>query len=355
MTPVTPLVSGPIRTFSVAPALPAGLRLDPNTGTISGTPTTVTPLQRYVVSALDTSGAVLVTDSVVTEVLSPQAPLHLTYNVPSWYLVLGDSLNVAPTTQGGPITAWSVVPTLPQGLRLDPVTGVLQGTSTALTPYTVYRITGSNPAGSRMFEVALQVGSATPQIITYFDSASGSCLPDRYSSNRFSCYRGSPVRLVARSSYGRAPTAYRAVTALPAGLSLDPVTGDITGSSPATSQLMTRIEGANTAGALTVEVVFEFISQPDAGLRDAGQPSVPDAGRLANLSYPGIGPLLQGIAMTPVTPSIAGPIHSLSIAPALPAGLQFDPNRGTISGTPTTVTPLQRYEVSGLDTSGLCW
>jgi hypothetical protein len=55
---LSPATSGTGLTYSVTPALPAGLSLDPNTGIISGTPTVVTPMTAYTVSAGGSSNVV---------------------------------------------------------------------------------------------------------------------------------------------------------------------------------------------------------------------------------------------------------------------------------------------------------
>jgi hypothetical protein len=54
---LTPSVSGTVTSYSVSPALPAGLSLNATTGVISGTPTTATPNTSYVVQATNTGGS----------------------------------------------------------------------------------------------------------------------------------------------------------------------------------------------------------------------------------------------------------------------------------------------------------
>ncbi len=54
--PNTPFIMGGPATFSVVPDLPDGLRLDPDTGVISGIPTTVGSWRTYIVTALDGAG-----------------------------------------------------------------------------------------------------------------------------------------------------------------------------------------------------------------------------------------------------------------------------------------------------------
>jgi hypothetical protein len=52
-----PSVSGTVTSYSVSPALPAGLALNATTGVISGTPTAAAPNTNYVVQASNTSGS----------------------------------------------------------------------------------------------------------------------------------------------------------------------------------------------------------------------------------------------------------------------------------------------------------
>jgi len=72
LTPDLPAsTGGAVASYSVAPALPAGLALDPATGILSGTPTAATAAAAYVVTALNAGGQ---TSATLTIVVSAPAP-----------------------------------------------------------------------------------------------------------------------------------------------------------------------------------------------------------------------------------------------------------------------------------------
>ncbi len=109
-----PIISGGIsHTFSVAPALPAGLIIDADTGVISGTPTVlVVPAQSWVVTATNSAGSTTRTIMIRVEDQAAVNPVSLRGNIISttssrvmWssgglsttgYLVSHQSGNVAP-------------------------------------------------------------------------------------------------------------------------------------------------------------------------------------------------------------------------------------------------------------------
>jgi uncharacterized protein (TIGR03118 family) len=56
MTALNPTVTGTVSSYAVAPALPAGISISGTTGVISGTPTTVTAVATYTITATNASG-----------------------------------------------------------------------------------------------------------------------------------------------------------------------------------------------------------------------------------------------------------------------------------------------------------
>ena len=148
MVSVTPSTTGgAVVSWSIDPALPNGLSLDTSTGEISGTPTVISELTTYTITATNTGGSLDVTvDITVNDII----PSSITYSSSSYVGTKDTSMTTgAPTVGGGPVVTWSVSPSLPNGLSIDSSTGEISGTPTDLstTPVT-YTITATNTGGS---------------------------------------------------------------------------------------------------------------------------------------------------------------------------------------------------------------
>ena len=324
MTAVTPSSSGgPVTSWSVSPSLPAGLSLDTSTGEISGTPSAITSSASYTITASNTGGSDTAT---VTIVVNDVAPSSITYSPNSFTLTKGTAMtSVTPSTSGGPVTSWSVSPSLPAGLSLDTSTGEISGTPTAITSSASYTITASNTGGSDTATVTIVVNDVAPSSISY-------------SPNSFTLTKGTAMTAVTPSSSGGPVTSWSVSPSLPAGLSLDTSTGEISGTPTAiTSSASYTITASNTGGSDTTTVTIE--------VNDVAPSSV---------SYsPNSFTLTKGTAMTAVTPSSSGgPVTSWSVSPSLPAGLSLDTSTGEISGTPTAITSSASYTITASNTGG---
>jgi len=128
---------------------------------------------------------------------------------------------------------------------------------------------------------------------------------------------------------------YSISPALPQGLSLNTVTGVISGTPLVTAAsaiytVTATNAGGNTSATLTVAVL----------------PVAP-----SDLSYANISGTV-GAAITNVNPTVTGTVDSYSISPALPAGLLLNTGTGVISGTPSAAAASAIYTVTATNAGG---
>jgi hypothetical protein len=139
---------GAVTAYTVAPALPGGLILDPSTGVISGTPTVATATMTCTVTAANSAGRSSV-DVQITVQPAVVPPSSLTYATnPANYPVGTAIVPNTPACSGGAVTLFSVSPVLPAGLSMNSSTGVISGTPTLVAAMATYTVTAINAAGS---------------------------------------------------------------------------------------------------------------------------------------------------------------------------------------------------------------
>ncbi|RZT36612.1 kelch repeat-containing protein [Cupriavidus agavae] len=241
---------GAVDRFTVAPALPAGLALDPATGLITGTPAAVSAAAAYVVTAQNAAGSATTRLQIAVKA-SAVAPASLQYRDQSVVYTLGVAIPAnAPTSTGGAITAYAISPALPAGLVIDALTGMISGTPSAESVATPYTVTGSNAAGSVTTTLTLSVQRPVlpPASLTY-------------PAPTLSLTRGVAMTAVLPSLTGGAADTYSVSPALPAGLSLNTATGAVSGT-PAASQSQTPyvITARNGGGAAQATLRITVIS-----------------------------------------------------------------------------------------------
>ena len=112
MTNVTPTyIGGTVLSWAISPSLPAGLTFNLSTGTIGGTPTTVSPSTLYTVTATNAGGT---GSTTVTIQVNDLAPYSISYSGTPFTLTKGVAMTAdTPTANGGTITSWSIAPSLP--------------------------------------------------------------------------------------------------------------------------------------------------------------------------------------------------------------------------------------------------
>ncbi len=315
---------GKITSYTVSPALPANLTLNPTTGLITGTPAALSDAATYTITGANSSGATSVDVSI--SVTAPVAPTTLTYSAnPVAYPTATSITPNTPSSQGGPILTYSVSPSLPTGLSLNPTTGIITGTPTTATSAANYTITGTNYAGSTTVVVNIGVGLGAPSNLTYATNPavytkSKSISPNRASNN------GGNV-----SNYTISP-------ALPTGLSLKSNTGTISGTPTVVSASRNyTVTASNATGSTTCTLNITVNDVAPSSLTYSTNPAT----------------YTKGISITTNRPNHGGgTVTSYTVAPSLPAGLNLSGSTGNITGTPNTPAAQASYVVTAANSGG---
>ena len=159
ITPNIPTSSGgAVASYSVSPALPAGLTLNTITGVITGTPTAVTATASYTVTASNSAGSTTVSLSITVNVA---APAGLSYTTGTAVYTVGTPIPPnSPISTGGAVTSYGVSPSLPAGLSLDGETGIITGTPTAVAATASYMVMATNLTGNATATLTITVNAA---------------------------------------------------------------------------------------------------------------------------------------------------------------------------------------------------
>ncbi|HEY3401612.1 MAG TPA: putative Ig domain-containing protein [Geothrix sp.] len=157
----TPTVTGSVSSWSINPALPAGLSLSTANGSISGTPTVASSTTAYTVTAANSYGSTTatVTATVVDPAMIP--PGSLSYPATSLAGVVGSPVPTDTPTYQGTVTFWSVLPALPAGLALNPSNGAISGTPTTAQAASSYTVTAGSSLGTTTATLSIAIKPAT--------------------------------------------------------------------------------------------------------------------------------------------------------------------------------------------------
>ncbi|WP_080433687.1 Ig domain-containing protein [Burkholderia ubonensis] len=264
--PNTPSYSGKALTsFEIEPNLPAGLTIDATTGVISGTPLMPSAPTVYVVTGANAQTSLTARLSIAIDA-HEIAPGDFAYREPNVVYPINRPItpNEPVGGSGGAITAYTVAPSLPNGLSLDPRSGFISGTPTTLMPAATYTVTGSNGAGKTSTSVSIQIAAVEepPTQISYSE-------PNAIYVAGMSIVANIP------QSFGGEVTNWQVTPSLPNGLTMNANTGVIAGT-PQAIQNTTQytITGSNGAGAaqttVTIRVLAELTKPVFVGVNDKG-------------------------------------------------------------------------------------
>ena len=301
--------------------LPAGLLLNPDTGVVSGSPGTAGTVATLftVTDAVGRTATKTVTFTIATPltITTASIPGTWTRNAPYTAVTLLATGGTSPYS-------WSVsIGSLPTGMTLS-TAGVLAGTPTT--------------AGSFIFTVqatdgnTLAPATATRQYTIVINELLAITTTTLVNGTSGVLYNQSLAK-----SGGTTPYSWgvKAGSSLPAGLSLDPVNGTITGIPTAAGTTtftvtLTDASGAKVEQALTLTVISPIaITQPASQLMAVNAP----------------------YSLTLATTGGKTPLTWTVTAGSLPTGLTLNPSTGVISGT-STVTGNFAATIQVIDAEG---
>ncbi len=302
----TPLV------YSAA-GLPAGLNIDPDSGTISG----VIPNN----AATSAPSAVTIMGTDPSSGVSATVSFNWTVNPPVVTLYTpGDQTDLAGYTVNMSVSGWSTdgvalvysAAGLPAGLSIDPNSGTISGVipnNAANSAPSVVTITGTDPSSGVSATVSFN-WTVNPPVVTLYTPGDQTDLAGYTVNMSVSGWSTDGVALVYSAA------------GLPAGLSIDPNSGTISGVIPnnaaSSTPSVVTITGTDPSSGVSATVTFNWtVNPPVVTLYTPGDQNNL-AGDTVNLSVSGWS--TDGASL----------VYS---AAGLPAGLSIDPNSGVISGT----------------------
>ena len=310
----TTVTGFPTPTFSVSSgSVPPGLSLNSSTGAITGTPTTE-GVYTFRVDAVNWVGTITTANYQIT---IWDKPVFTNYASASSNLISGDPFDVTLTTTG-PMPTFSVSSgNLPVGLSLNAATGRISGTTSTTGTYT-FKISATNTSGTTQSSLATIEVRTMPTITS--QSVAGVVFK-----------AGSYSASVSASSYP-APTYSVYSGALPAGLTLNPLTGAITGTPSTTGTYNFTIRATNVAGFADTQTLTILVTST---------PTAVDATVIANT-------MLGDAFSDGVTyDSYPAPTYALHPGDSLPPGIGLVSATGALIGASTqTGTYSFRIDVS---------
>ncbi|MDP6856197.1 MAG: putative Ig domain-containing protein, partial [Candidatus Thalassarchaeaceae archaeon] len=314
--------SGDILSWGISGELPSGMNFNSATGIISGIPTELWSTINYTVWANNTGGSV---DFSFDLTVVDQVPNNIAY--PDLNLTLTNNTAMSPQTPSvsgpGSITSWTISDSLPDGISFNQATGEISGTPTELWPVTHYIVWANNSGGSVFVEFNLSVIAIVPSV--------------GYASDALTLTVGDLMTPHVPSNSGGDVVSWEVEPELPDGISINPTTGEVSGT-PTTPQtaLIYTIWANNTGGTTTYNLTLTIIDNP-AVVELSENTIVVTIGETIDLVHVNV---------------TGGEVIEWGIHPELPNGIIFDTINKTIHGASTVLSPETIYTIWANNSGG---
>ncbi|MCH2642389.1 MAG: putative Ig domain-containing protein, partial [Candidatus Thalassarchaeum sp.] len=375
--------SGAITSWAISPALPSGLSFGTSNGTIWGTPTSLMTLKTFTIWANNSGGSV---NATVNITVNDEAP-DISYN-PDWFVLTNNtamSPPATPTNSGGAVPSTVIDSTGQVGYYTsiaidsngykhisyyDSTNGDLKYATDKTGSWVDISVDTTGIVG---IWTSIAIDSNDAVHISYYDTTNGGLKYATCSSGCTTASNWDNVSVDTTGDVGRYSSiaidsndavhisyldytnrdlkyivldsssniyGYSVSPDLPAGLSLNAFTGEISGTPTELSTNTTyTITVRNSGGVNTTTITIEVLDQ------------------LPGLSYSP-----ENLTLTinnqssdlPLNATVtgSGAITSWAISPALPSGLSFGTSNGTIWGTPTSLMTLKTFTIWANNSGG---
>lgn len=310
-------------TYSVSPALPTGLTLDGATGQITGIPTVTAVSTTYTVTVSQTGGVCTKTQDYTFAVNCPTIVLNPA-TLPS--PTVGNTYNQTVSTTGNASAVTFAVSSgaLPAGIMLNTTTGVLSGAPSVSGAFS-FDITATQANGPCTVTRSYTWNIVCPTVSINTNSLANGTINIAYPA-------------VTLTQTGYTGTFSWAATGLPTGFTLNPTTGDLSGTSATFGVYNVSVTLTQGICSVTKVLTLQILSSCPAITVAPAQMPMGNVGT----GYPSTSIVATG--------GTAPYIYTVSSGTSLPLGLTLSP-AGVISGTPTTTGTLN-VNITATDANG---
>lgn len=291
-------------------ALPNGLFLNATTGKLSGTPT-VAGTFIFTVTASNSAASVDASQTTIT--VSAAAASSITADAPPPVWSVGGAYSYLFAATGSPAPAFAVASgALPDGLTLD-ASGYLLGTPTTPGIFS-FTVRASNGVIPDALSPTLTITVTPAGVAPTFTAATPP------NNAQF----GVPYSYTFAATGTPAPTFLDTYGALPDGLTLDPVTGVLSGTPKVAATFVFTVRAANGTApdAFSAPITLTVTPRQAPTFTAESPPPTAAVGLAYSYTFAAIGP----------------PVPTFAVASgALPNGLTLNQTTGVLSGTPTAL------------------